>query len=186
MSEETPRERVDARLGAHTVRAVVYDEATIRARVAELGRDITAGYPDEVRLLVVGTLKGSCLFLADLVREIRRPVEIDFLAASSYGAGTTSTGDVRLVYGPTVDLTGRTVLLVEDIVDSGATLAYLVPRLASMGADAVDVCALLHKRAPTATDKVRFVGFDAPNSFLVGYGLDHAEDFRHLPYIASL
>lgn len=180
------RHTKDPRLGERAIEGIVYEAEEIRIRVAQLGRDITEAYADAGSLLVIGTLKGSCLFLADLVREIRRPHEIDFLAASSYGTGTVSTGDVRLLYGPTADLEGRTVLLVEDIVDSGATLARLVPRLGEMGAARVDVCALLHKRDASVAHEVRFVGFDAPKTFLVGYGLDHAEAFRHLPYIASL
>ena len=108
------------------------------------------------------------------------------MVASSYGDGMVSSGDVRLLYEPPSELEGRSVLLVEDIVDSGATLARLVPMLEERGAARVDVCALLHKRLPTVDVDVRWVGFDAPKSFLVGYGLDHAEDFRHLPYIASL
>ncbi|MEM7416544.1 MAG: hypoxanthine phosphoribosyltransferase [Gemmatimonadota bacterium] len=176
----------DPRLGGREIADVVYGAEEIRTRVSELGREITSAYADETHLLVIGTLKGSCLFLADLVREISRPLEMDFLAASSYGSGTVSSGEVRLLYGPTTELAGRTVLLVEDIVDSGATLARLVPRLRDMGAARVDVCALLHKRHDSVAHEVRFVGFDAPKRFLVGYGLDHAEAFRHLPYIASL
>lgn len=184
MSGNGPLTR-DPRVGDRSLRSIVYDEDTIRDRVADLGREITEAYPDG-DVLVLGTLKGACLFMADLVRRIARPVQLDFVVASSYGSGTVSSGKVELLYGPTVDVVGRTVLIVEDIVDSGATLEALVPRLVSMGASRVDICALLHKRLPTATVDVRFVGFDAPKSFLVGYGLDHAEDFRHLPYIASL
>lgn len=175
----------DPRLGDRTIDRIVFDAVTLSSRVAALGREITEAYREEAPLLVIATLKGSCLFVADLVRQIRLPLEMDFLAASSYGDETVSSGEVRLLYEPTADLTGRNVLLVEDIVDSGATLARLVPRLESEGARRVDVCALLHKRLESAPD-VRFVGFDAPKSFLVGYGLDHAEAFRHLPYVASL
>jgi len=177
---------VDARLGGRAIRDVVYPEEAIRVRVAELGAEISAAYGEADRLLVLGLLKGSFLFLADLVREIRAPLQVDFLVASSYGAGTSSSGEVRLLYEPPSDLEGRTVLLVEDIVDSGTTLERLVPLLERRGARRVDVCTLLHKRLPGVTAEVRWVGFDAPNSFLVGYGLDHAEHFRHLPYIASL
>ena len=186
MNEAVSTHDADPRLGGRPITHVVYDQETIAARVRALGREITEAYPPEEPLLVIGILKGAVLFLADLVRAIERPLEVDFLAASSYGSGTVSSGEVTLLYGPTSDLTGRTVLIVEDIVDSGTTLEVLVPRLVTMGAARVDVCTLLHKRIPSATATVRFVGFDAPNSFLVGYGLDHAEDFRHLPYIASL
>lgn len=186
MNESVSTHDTDPRLGGRPITGVVYDRETIAARVHALGREITEAYPPDEPLLVIGLLKGAVLFLADLVRAIERPLEVDFLAASSYGSGTVSTGEVTLLYGPTSDLTGQTVLVVEDIVDSGTTLEVLVPRLVTMGAARVDVCTLLHKRIPSATATVRFVGFDAPNSFLVGYGLDHAEDFRHLPYIASL
>jgi len=176
----------DPRLGGRTIRDVVFDEERIAARVEELGREITAAYDPGERLLVIGLLKGSVLFLADLVRNIGLPLHVDFMVASSYGDATVSSGDVRLRYEPAADVRGRSVLLVEDIVDSGATLERLVPLLESKGAKRVDVCALLHKRLPSVGVDVRWTGFDAPNSFLVGYGLDHAEDFRHSPYIASL
>jgi hypoxanthine phosphoribosyltransferase len=177
---------VDPRLGPRSLQRVVYDEDTIRRRVRELGAEISTAYAGTGELLVLGLLKGSFLFLADLVREIRLPVEVDFLIASSYGAGTTSSGEVRLLYEPPTGLEGRSILLVEDIVDSGTTLARLLPLLERRGARRVHVCALLHKRLPGVAVDVRWVGFDAPNSFLVGYGLDHAEHFRHLPYIASV
>jgi hypoxanthine phosphoribosyltransferase len=124
------------------------------------------------------------VFLADLVRRITTPLHIDFVIASSYGAGQSSTGDVKLLYDVSAPLHGRAVLLVEDIVDSGTTLQILIPRLRARGPASLEACALLHKRK-IAFDP-RWVGFDAPNEFLVGYGLDLAEDFRHLPYIASL
>jgi len=177
---------VDPRLGGRSVREIVYTEEAVRARVQALGAEISAGYEPEDRLLVVGLLKGSFLFLSDLVRKLTIPIHVDFLVASSYGDGTVSSGEIRVLYEPPADLDGRSVLVVEDIVDSGATLQRLVPMLRERGASRVDVCTLLHKRLPSATVEVRWVGFDAPNSFLVGYGLDHAEDFRHLPYIASL
>src|SRR6185437_13882412 len=121
------------------------------------------------------------------VRAIRRPLQIDFLAASSYGAGMASSGTVRLVYDPETPLEGRHILVVEDIVESGRTMARLLDLLRQRGPATVEVCALLHKRIATALQEpVRFVGFDAPRDFLVGYGLDHAEDYRHLPYIASI
>jgi hypoxanthine phosphoribosyltransferase len=182
MTEHLP----DERLGGRSIEGVVYDERQIADRVGTLAHEITAAYEGEDQLLVLGLLKGSFLFLADLVRRVTRPLHVDFVVASSYGDAMKSSGDVRLLYEPSVDLGGKAVLLVEDIVDSGATLERLVPLLHARGARRVDVCALLHKRLPTATVEVRWVGFDAPNCFLVGYGLDHAEDFRHLPYIASL
>jgi hypoxanthine phosphoribosyltransferase len=132
-------------------------------------------------------LKGSFIFLADLVREIARPLHVDFLVAASYGSGTVSSGDVRLVYDPEADVAGRHVLLVEDIIDSGKTIDRLAPLLIERGPRSLELCALLHKRiAPPLAVEARWVGFDAPREFLIGYGLDHSENFRNLPFIASL
>lgn len=175
----------DPKAGGRPLRRVVFDEPTIRRRVTELGREITLRYGEEP-LLLIGLLKGSFMFLADLVRAIDRPVQVDFLVASSYGAGTESSGEVRLLYEPAVPLADRHILLVEDIIDSGRTLASLMDRLRSRGPRSLAICALLDKRLATPIPEVRFVGFTAPPVFLVGYGLDHAEDFRHLPYIAEL
>lgn len=176
----------DPRLLGRTVRRIVYDEQQIAARVRELGAEITAGYPDG-QLLVLGLLKGSFIFLSDLVRQIRRPLQVDFLVASSYGEGTVSSGNVRLVYDPETTLEGKHILLVEDIVDTGRTLTRLMDLLKARNPRSLEICALLHKHVASELKyPTRFLGFDAPNEFLVGYGLDHAEDFRHIPYIASL
>jgi len=175
----------EPRAGNRALRAVVFDQPTIAARVAELGRDITAAYP-EGELLLIGLLKGSFVFLADLARAITRPLHVDFLVASSYGTASVSSGEVRLLYEPAVPLTGRHILLVEDIIDSGRTLASLMDRLRSRGPRSLAICALLDKRLAAPVPDLRFVGFTAPPVFLVGYGLDHAEDFRHLPYIAEV
>ena len=176
----------DPRLGGRPLRRVVFDEATIASRVRELGAEITDSYPDG-ELLVLGLLKGSVIFFSDVVRTIQRPLQIDFLIASSYGTGTESSGDVRLVYDPDTRLDGRHILVVEDIVDSGRTLIRLLDVIRRRRPRSLAVCALLHKRILTALQEtVRFVGFDAPHEFLVGYGLDHAEDFRHLPYIGAI
>jgi hypoxanthine phosphoribosyltransferase len=171
-------------LGPRELRRVVYAADAIQNRVAALADEISRAYDAEDRLVVIGILKGSFVFLADLVRRITVPVQIDFVVASSYGAGQSSSGDVKLLYDPALPLEGRAVLLVEDIVDSGTTLQRLVPRLRARGPKSLEICALLHKRKIDLDP--RWVGFDAPNEFLVGYGLDLAEDFRHLPYIASL
>jgi hypoxanthine phosphoribosyltransferase len=179
-------EHEDPRLLGRDVRRIAFDAATLRSRVIELGQEIHDAYPDG-DLLVLGLLKGSFVFLADLVREIRRPLHVDFLVASSYGDATISSGDVRLVYDPETALEGKHILLVEDIVDSGRTLRKLLTLLEARAPQSIEICALLHKRIATElAHPVRFVGFDAPNEFLVGYGLDHAENFRHLPYVASL
>jgi hypoxanthine phosphoribosyltransferase len=176
----------EAQRGGREIRRVVFTEEQIQHRVRELAAEISEAYDAQDRLLVVGLLKGSFVFLADLVRRIALPVHIDFLVASSYGKGKVSSGDVRLLYDPASSLEGRSVLLVEDIVDSGITLQKLIPRLVARGPSSLEVCTLLHKRSDEGGHEPRWVGFDAPNEFLVGYGLDHAEDFRHLPYIASL
>ncbi len=176
----------DPRLLGRDVRRIAFDAATLHSRVIELGQEIHDAYPDG-DLLVLGLLKGSFVFLADLVREIRRPLHVDFLVASSYGDATISSGEVRLVYDPETALEGKHILLVEDIVDSGRTLRKLLTLLEARAPQSIEICALLHKRIATElAHPVRFVGFDAPNEFLVGYGLDHAENFRHLPYVASL
>jgi hypoxanthine phosphoribosyltransferase len=176
----------DPRLLGRAVKRIAFDEATIARRVRELGGEITAAYPDG-DLLVLGLLKGSFVFLADLVRQIRRPLHVDFLVASSYGDATVSSGNVRLVYDPETTLEGKHILLVEDIVDSGRTLQRLVQLLGERRPRSLEICALLHKHIATALHHpTRFIGFDAPNEFLVGYGLDHAENFRHVPYVASL
>jgi hypoxanthine phosphoribosyltransferase len=174
------------RTGGRTVKSIVYDEAAIAAKVAELGAQITRAYPDG-DLLVLGLLKGSFIFLGDLVRKIERPLQVDFLVASSYGAGTTSSGHVRLLYDPETRLEGKHIVLVEDIVDTGNTLRKLMGLLRVREPASLAVCALLDKvEVHAPMPEVRFVGFEAPTAFLVGYGLDHAEDFRHLPFIADL
>src|SRR5216117_4491656 len=172
--------------GGRELKRIVFDEETIAERVRELGREITAAYP-EGELVVLGLLKGSFIFLSDLVRRLERPLQVDFLVAASYGAATISSGDVRLLYDPETELRGKHILLVEDIVDTGKTLNRLVTLMRERDPKSLEICALLHKHvAEHLVLEPRFVGFDAPRSFLVGYGLDHAENFRHLPYIASL
>jgi hypoxanthine phosphoribosyltransferase len=176
----------DPRLSGRAVRRIVYSQQQIAARVRELGDEIANAYPDG-ELLVLGLLKGSFIFLSDLVREIRLPLQIDFLVAASYGDATVSSGTVKLVYDPETELRGKHILLVEDIVDTGRTLNRLMDLLQARKPRSLEICALLHKHvAAELRHPTRFVGFDAPNEFLVGYGLDHAENFRHLPYIASL
>jgi hypoxanthine phosphoribosyltransferase len=176
----------DPRLEGRELKRVVYDAEQIASRVQELGKEITAAYPDG-ELLVLGLLKGSFIFLSDLVRQINRPLHVDFLVAASYGEGTTSSGNVRLVYDPETKLEGKHILLVEDIVDTGRTLNRLMDLLRARNPRSLEICALLHKHiADELKYETKFIGYDAPHEFLVGYGLDHAESFRHLPYIASL
>jgi hypoxanthine phosphoribosyltransferase len=176
----------DPRLSGCHVRRVAYSAADITRRVGELGSEITATYAGR-ELLVLALLKGSFIFVGDLVRQIQLPLQVDFVVASSYGAGTVSSGEVRLLYDPAMELTGRDLLLVEDVIDSGRTLNRLLDLLESRRPRSIEVCALLHKRLSDGPSReARFVGFDAPNEFLVGYGLDHAENYRHLPFIVSL
>ena len=176
----------DPRLEGRSVKRIAFTAAQIATRVAELGSEITADYP-EGDLLVLGLLKGSFIFLSDLVRCINRPIKVDFLVAASYGAEMVSSGNVVLVYDPETELRGKHILLVEDIVDSGRTLSRVIELLREREPRSLEICALLDKHIAThLTYPPRFTGFDAPHEFLVGYGLDHAESFRHLPYIASL
>jgi hypoxanthine phosphoribosyltransferase len=173
------------RAGGHEIR-IVLDEATIAERVRQLGAEITAAYPDG-DLLVLGLLKGSFIFLSDLVRQIDRPLHLDFLVASSYGTGTVSSGVVRLLYDPETPLEGKHLLIVEDIIDSGRTMQHLLKLLYERKPASLAVCALLDKQLlPEPIPEMRWVGFPAPPAFLVGYGLDHAENFRHLPFIGDL
>jgi len=178
---------VRARTGGREIRQITYTESVIAARVAEMGREITSAYPVGEDLLVLGLLKGSFIFMADLVRQIERPLHLDFAVVASYGSGTVSSGDVKLVYDPAADLQNKHVLLVEDIIDSGNTINRLIPLLQKRGPRSLELCALLHKHvAKELVLEPRWVGFDAPRDFLIGYGLDHSEDYRHLPFIASL
>jgi hypoxanthine phosphoribosyltransferase len=174
------------RTGGRAVKSIVYDEATIAARVEALGSEITEAYPDG-ELLVLGLLKGSFIFLSDLVRKIQRPIQVDFLVASSYGDNKVSSGNVRLLYDPETRLEGKHILLVEDIIDTGKTLRRLMALLGARKPRSLAICALLDKQLATEVrPELRFVGFRAPPAFLVGYGLDHAENYRHLPFIADL
>jgi hypoxanthine phosphoribosyltransferase len=165
---------------------VIYQPDLIAGRVRELGGEITEYYHTG-ELLLLGTLKGSFMFMADLVRSIPRPHQLEFIVAASYGKGVTSSGQVRLLYDPQAVFEGKHVLLIEDIVDSGATLNRLVRMLRTRDPLSLEICTLLHKHvAPDLLLEPRFVGFDAPADFLVGYGLDFAEQYRHLPFIGSL
>ena len=175
-----------ARLGGQELTRIVYSEEAIARRVEEMGREITETYTEDDDLLVLGLLKGSFIFIADLVRSIDLPLHIDFLVASSYGSDTMSSGNVQLLYDSEATLEDRAVIIVEDIVDSGNTMNRLVPPLEERGPKSLEICALLHKRISQLAKEPRWVGFDAPREFLVGYGLDFSENFRHLPYIASL
>jgi hypoxanthine phosphoribosyltransferase len=159
---------------------VVVSEADLRRRVTELGEEIAADYAGRPPLLV-GVLKGAFVFMSDLARAIRLPVEVDVMAVASYGTGTSTSGVVRIVKDLDTDLTGRDVLIVEDIVDSGLTLSYLRRNLLVRQPASLEVCALLVKEDRQRTElDLRYVGFRIPGDFVVGYGLDVAERYRNL------
>lgn len=164
---------------------IVVEEADLQQRIAELGKEISADYQENPPLLV-GVLKGAFMFMSDLSRAIDLPVEFDFMAVSSYGSATRTSGVVRILKDLDVDITGRHVLVVEDIVDSGLTLAYLRKNLAARGPASLQVCALLVKEGLQRTEPdLRYVGFTIPPAFVVGYGLDVGERYRNLPYVAE-
>ena len=165
--------------------SVVVSEDELQSRIRELGKELTADYEGRPPLLV-GVLKGAFVFMSDLSRAIDLPVEFDFMAVSSYGSATRSSGVVRILKDLDLDLTDRHVLIVEDIVDSGLTLAYLRKNLAARGPASMEVCALLVKEGLQRVDlDLKYVGFTIPPAFVVGYGLDVAERYRNLPYVAE-
>ncbi len=171
---------------ADDLESVLISEQQIRDKIAELARRIEADYAGET-ILLVGVLRGAVMVMADLARELRLPVEMDWMAVSSYGSGTESSGVVRILKDLDTDLLGRKVLIVEDIIDSGLTLSWLRANLGTRGAASVEICALLRKPAAAklAVD-VRYVGFEIPNAFVVGYGLDYAEKYRNYRDIGVL
>ncbi len=166
---------------------ILLTEDEIHAKIAELARQIEADYAGE-KLLVVGVLRGAVMVMADLARELKLPgLEMDWMAVSSYGSGTESSGVVRILKDLDSDLAGRKVLIVEDIIDSGLTLSWLRANLESRGAESVEICALLRKPDALKVEvDVKYVGFDIPNAFVVGYGLDYAEKYRNLRGVAVL
>jgi hypoxanthine phosphoribosyltransferase len=166
---------------------ILLTEDEIHTKIAELARVIEADYAGE-KLLLVGVLRGAVMVMADLARELKLPgIEMDWMAVSSYGAGTQSSGVVRILKDLDSDLEGRKVLIVEDIIDSGLTLSWLRGNLESRGAASVEICALLRKPDAVKVEvDVRYIGFDIPNKFVVGYGLDFAEKYRNLRGVAVL
>jgi hypoxanthine phosphoribosyltransferase len=168
------------------VSEILIDADVRQARIRELGEEISADY-DGRDLLLVGVLKGAVFFMADLMRELTVPCEIDFMAISSYGAQTDSSGVVRILKDLDINIAGRDVLVVEDIIDSGLTLSYLMRNLKARKPATLEICALLTKPDRREIDvPVRYVGFEIPNKFVIGYGLDFAERYRNLPYVAVL
>jgi hypoxanthine phosphoribosyltransferase len=168
------------------VSKVLIEEDAVRARVAELGSEISADYATK-DLVLVGVLKGAVFFMADLMRHLTIPCEVDFMAISSYGASTDSSGVVRILKDLDISIEGRDVLVVEDIIDSGLTLSYLTRNLESRNPASLEICALLTKPDRREIDvHVRYTGFEIPNEFVIGYGLDFGERYRNLPYVAVL
>jgi hypoxanthine phosphoribosyltransferase len=173
--------QLDAAIGE-----ILIDEETLAARVVELGGEVSADYEGR-DLLLIGVLKGAVFFMADLMRHLTVACEVDFMAISSYGDATDSSGIVRILKDLDISIEGRDVLVVEDIIDSGLTLSYLMRNLESREPASLEVCALLTKPSRREIDvPVRYVGFEIPNKFVVGYGLDFAERYRNLPYVGVL
>jgi len=165
---------------------IIVSEKEIRSRVSELAAQISIDYKDKEPLLVC-VLKGAVFFMADLVREITVPSELDFMAVSSYGSATDSSGVVRILKDLDANIEGRNVLIVEDIIDSGLTLSYLRKNLRSRNPASVEVCSLLTKPSRRKVDiACKYVGFEVPDKFVIGYGLDYMEQFRNLRFIAVL
>jgi hypoxanthine phosphoribosyltransferase len=168
------------------VTETLIDRDRLQRRVAELGEEVSADYAGR-DLLLVGVLKGAVFFMADLMRHLTIPCEIDFMAISSYGDSTDSSGVVRILKDLDINIEGRDVLVVEDIIDSGLTLSYLMRNLEAREPASLEICALLTKPERREIDvPVRYVGFEIPNRFVIGYGLDFAERYRNLPYVGVL
>ena len=165
---------------------ILIDADSLRARVAELGEEISTAYHG-TDLLLIGVLKGAVFFMADLMRNLTIPCEIDFMAISSYGVSTDSSGVVRILKDLDINIEGRDVLIVEDIIDSGLTLSYLMRNLEAREPASLEICALLTKPDRREAEvPVRYIGFEIPNRFVIGYGLDFAERYRNLPYVGVL
>ncbi|GAA1192485.1 hypoxanthine phosphoribosyltransferase [Brevibacterium paucivorans] len=168
------------------IEEILVTETQIKHRLTELAADIDRDYEGK-DLLVVGVLKGAVMVMADLARALHSPVRMDWMAVSSYGSGTKSSGVVRILKDLDTDLKDQHVLIVEDIIDSGLTLSWLLSNLKSRGAASVEICTMLRKPEALKVDiDVRYVGFDVPNKFVVGYGLDYAEKYRNVPFVATL
>jgi hypoxanthine phosphoribosyltransferase len=168
------------------IEAVVVTADQIRTKITELAREVDRDYADREPLLV-GVLKGAVMFMSDLARELQRPSTMEFMAVSSYGSATTSSGVVRILKDLDRDISGEHVLIVEDIIDSGLTLSWLLKNLRSRNPASIEIISLLRKPDAVKVEvRVRYVGFEIPNEFVVGYGLDYAERYRDLPYIGRL
>lgn len=173
--------------GPDQIGEILVQQDELAHRVQELAAEISSDYADcERGVLLVGVLKGALFFIADLMRSLSVPCEVDFMAVSSYGSATQSSGVVRILKDLDAPLEGRDVLVVEDIVDSGLTLQYLTRNLRARGPESLEVCTLLAKPGRGNGADVKYVGFEIPDRFVIGYGLDHEERFRNLPYVAAL
>jgi hypoxanthine phosphoribosyltransferase len=180
------RTRVDQFDVSDDLSGILLSEKEIQAKVIEMAAAIDADYAGK-ELLLVGVLKGAVMVMADLARAIHLPITVDFMAVSSYGSGGSSSGVVRILKDLDHGIDGLNVLVVEDIVDSGLTLSWLVANLRSRGPASVEVCALMRKPDAVKQDvDVRYLGFDIPRDFVVGYGLDYAEKYRNMPFVATL
>lgn len=169
------------------LREILITEEEIKNKVAELGKRITNDYADKDNIVVIGILKGSLPFMADLLREIKLPVEIDFMSVSSYGNGTETSGKITIRKDLDGDIRDKNVIIAEDIIDSGVTLSNLCELLAERGPESIEICTLANKQERRIADMdVKYIGFDIPDEFVVGYGLDYAEKYRNLPYIGVL
>ncbi|ADL08811.1 hypoxanthine phosphoribosyltransferase [Thermosediminibacter oceani] len=169
------------------IKEILITEEEIKNKLRELGEKITRDYKDKDNVLVVGVLKGAVLFIADLIRHIQLPVQLDFMAVSSYGASTKSSGVVRILKDLDEEVEGKHILIVEDIIDSGLTLSYLYSMLKSRKPASIKICTLLDKPSRRKVDiEVDYLGFEIPDLFVVGYGLDYNEKYRNLPFIGIL
>lgn len=168
------------------IKEIIYDEDQLREKIREIGKKISEEYKG-TDLLLIGVLKGSVVFMADLIKEIDIPCSIDFMAVSSYGSSTSSSGVVRILKDLDSEIEGKDVLIVEDIIDSGVTLKYLIKYLQGRKPNSVEIACLLNKPERRKVDiGVKYIGYNVPDLFLVGYGLDYAEKYRNLPYIGVL
>jgi hypoxanthine phosphoribosyltransferase len=168
------------------IKEVLYSEDELRSRVRQMGENISNDYSGK-ELILIGVLKGSVIFMADLLREINIPCKMDFMAVSSYGNSTETSGVVRILKDLDFEIQGKDILIVEDIIDSGVTLKYLMKYLSGRKPNSLEIVCLLNKPDRRKVDiDVKYLGYDVPDHFLVGYGLDYAEKYRNLPYVGIL
>lgn len=170
------------------IESILISEEALRTRVAEMGQAIERDYAGaEGGIVVVSVLRGAAIFMSDLVREIHLPLEMDYMAVSSYGNDVKTSGVINFQKDITTDIRGKHVIIAEDIIDSGLTLSYVIEHLKSLGPASVEVASLLWKQCPKKAEiDARYIGFDIPDAFVVGYGLDYAERYRNLPYLGIL